>query len=66
MSEDNFRCDECRQKQDTLYIGWFRNRQALNPFAKGTVTAGLIHQARVCKLCFHKLKALGLTCAKDL
>ena len=50
-TKDDFRCDDCYEEADTLYQGWFRNEQAYNPWAKGTATAGLIQQRRLCYDC---------------
>lgn len=64
----DFICDSCgtEPKDDTLYEGWFKTPESLNPFAKGTVSAGLIQRRRVCVVCAKNAIDSGLACAKEI
>lgn len=63
---DSFICDSCKASPDTLYEGWFRSAAALNPFAVGTASAGVIQYKRVCKCCLDAAIKSGLACAKEV
>lgn len=63
---DVFKCEFCIEEPDILYEGWFRNGQSFNPFAKGTVSAGLLQLRRACKKCMQKAIDSGLSVAKSI
>ena len=63
---DDFKCDFCGIEQDTLYEGWFRTPEYNNPWAKGTVSAGLLQFRRGCKECTSKAIENNMACAKEL
>lgn len=47
-----FACDSCGDdKVDELYAGWFKTKEAYNPWAQGTASAGLLQRRRVCRDC---------------
>lgn len=50
----DFRCDMCDTEADTLYRGWFYTNAADNPWAKGTVSAGVMRKLNVCYNCAKK------------
>lgn len=59
-NQNDFKCDDCHKEVETLYQGWFRNVQSMNPWAKGTASAGVMQQKRLCYDCMKKTK-LGET-----
>lgn len=66
MTQSDFICDNCEDDtQNILYEGWFRTVAALNPFAKGTASAGLLQIRRLCEKCVKEFKERGLACATD-
>lgn len=65
MNHKEWYCDFCNTEQHTLYEGWFRSIQSLNPFAKGTATAGLLQFHRVCKKCMNEAIDSKLACAEN-
>jgi len=59
-------CDFCREDCDVLYEGWFYTNQKLNPYAKGTASAGLMQRRVGCKTCVNKMIDLGLSKAEKI
>lgn len=62
----DFVCEFCNQEKEILYEGWFRTAAAFNPYAKGTVSAGLLQFRRACRECADKAVANGVACATSV
>lgn len=59
-SRDGLRCEFCYDCCSDLFEGWFYTEARLNPWAKGTASAGLMQRRISCKKCADKAKEVGL------
>jgi hypothetical protein len=63
---DQPKCSFCGKTTGDLYEGWFRTQAAFNPWAKGTVSAGVIQLRISCKGCLKRAIEMGVACATEL
>lgn len=59
---DITRCEFCGlcTKCDDLYDGWFRHPHSIDPYFKGTATAGLLIRRIACDECVKEQERWGL------
>lgn len=61
-----FTCEFCLKEHDVLYEGWFYTLARLNPYAQGTVSAGMMQLRRACRRCTEAAIDIGLACATSI
>lgn len=59
-SPDGMRCEFCYTCCQPLYEGYFYTNQQKNPYAEGTVSAGLLQLRVSCMDCVREMEDLGL------